>query len=184
MNILDQLRFYDYHIYLFFHGAIHGRPYLNEFYLFFAKYGIIFFFLAFIYLIVRGRIYAFVCAFFSSAMASLLDIFIGLIFKRPRPFVSHNAEVLTPIITGLRVDRLSFPSAHTYLAFAIATSIFLYGHRKLGILLYFLAILVAVGRMGAGLHYPSDVTAGALLGISTGIISFLAIEKYERKHQD
>ena len=36
-HFLDQIRYYDYHTYLFFHSAIHGREWLNETYLFFCQ---------------------------------------------------------------------------------------------------------------------------------------------------
>lgn len=179
--LLDKIRYYDYHIYLFFHGAIHNRPWLNEFYLFFAKYGIIFFALAFIYLIYKRKINAFICTFTAMAIAFGIDFIIMILWKRPRPFISHSNEIITPIVQGLRVDRASFPSVHTYIAFAIATSIFLYGHKKLGSLLYVLAILIAISRMGAGLHYPSDLLGGALLGMASGIIAFLVIQHKQKK---
>lgn len=178
-KLLDILRFNDYAMYRFFHGAIHNRPYLNDFYLFFAKYGIIFFVLSFTYLIWKRKINAFFCAFLAMAYAGTLDILILLFWKRPRPFVTHSDEILKPITEGLRVYSFSFPSAHTYMAFAIATSVWLYGHRKLGIFLYILAIFVAIGRLGAGLHYPSDIIAGAFLGIASGFLAFNTIKRYE-----
>ena len=106
-------------------------------------------------------------------IAVAIDIIIALAWKRPRPFVSHQAEVIRPITEGLKVDPISFPSGHTYIAFAIATSVFLYGHKRLGIFLLLVAIFIAIGRIGAGLHYPSDVVAGALLGITSGIFAYM-----------
>lgn len=171
-HIFDQIRYWDYHIYLFLHGAIHGREWLNEAYLFFAKYGVVISFLSFIYLIWRIKIRAFLCTFVAMGIAAAANIIIALVWKRPRPFISHQDEILRPITQGLKVDPVSFPSAHTYIAFAIATSVFLYGHKKLGSFLFLIAILIAVGRIGAGLHYPSDVIAGALLGIASGIVAY------------
>jgi undecaprenyl-diphosphatase len=113
------------------------------------------------------------------SIAAVIDALIVLDWKRPRPFISHSTQVLMPIISGLRVTRVSFPSVHAYVVFAIATSVYLYGHRKLGTVLYGLAILVAIGRVGAGLHYPSDVIAGALLGIGSAILAFLIVQKAE-----
>jgi len=176
---VEKLRFYDYHGYLFFHGAIHGRDWLNGSYLFFAKYGIAIVILSFIYLILRRKIHAFICSFFSAGIAIIADFMIMLFWKRPRPFVSHS-EILTPIVQGLRVDRISFPSAHTYIAFAIATSVYLYGHKKLGAFLYLMAFLIGIGRIGAGLHYPSDIIAGALLGIASGIAGYLIIQARQK----
>jgi undecaprenyl-diphosphatase len=181
ITAFEKARYYDFLIYKFFHGAIHGRPWLNEFYLFLAKYGIVFFFLSFIYLIMQKKVQAFICSFLAMTFAAATDFIIAVFWKRPRPFVSHSNEIMTPIIQGLRVDRVSFPSAHTYISFAIATSIFLYGHKRLGTLLFLLALLVAIGRVGAGLHYPSDVIGGALLGIASGIFAYLIIHNAEKR---
>jgi len=181
MEIINKIKQYDYLLYRFFHGAIHDRPWLNDFYLFFSKYGIIFFFLSYIYLIWRRKINAFICTFVAMAIAGGVDLLIIMFWRRPRPFVSHSNEVLTPITEGLRVYSVSFPSVHTYVAFAIATSLFLYGHRRLGSILFVLAALVAIGRMGAGLHYPSDIIGGALLGVASGIAAYLIIHSKEKK---
>jgi len=170
---IDQIRYYDYHSYLFFHSAIHGREWLNETYLFFAKYGIVISFLSFIYLIARVKIRAFFCTFIAMGIAIAIDIIIVVVWKRPRPFISHQSEILMPITQGLKVDPISFPSGHTYIAFAIATSVFLYGHKRLGTFLFLIAVFIAIGRIGAGLHYPSDVIAGALLGITSGIFAYM-----------
>lgn len=180
-GILQTIRNFDYGTYRLFHGAIHNRQWLNEFYLFFAKYGIIISFLSFIYLISKKKVHAFFCAFLATAFASFVDLVLILFWKRPRPFVSHSDEIITPITQGLKVDPISFPSGHTYIVFAIATSVFLYGHRKLGVALFILAILVAISRVGAGLHYPSDIIGGALLGIISGVLAFRVIRNTEPK---
>lgn len=179
--IFDKIRFYDYHIYKFFHGAIYGRPWLNETYLFFAKYGIVLFLLSYIYLIMKRKIEAFICTFVAMAIALFADFIIIFFWRRPRPFISHSDEIMTPIVEGLRVNSISFPSVHTYIAFAIATSIFLYGHKKLGTLLFILAIFIAIGRVGAGLHYPSDIIGGALLGIASGIFAYIIVSSSEKR---
>jgi undecaprenyl-diphosphatase len=180
-NLLNKIRFYDFDFYLAIHGAIHDHPYLNGFYLFCAKYGIILIISSSIYLILKRRINALICAATAMATAVFFDFFIMLFWQRQRPFVSHSQEIITPIIDGLRVSRVSFPSVHTYVAFAIATSVFLYGHRKLGIILFILATLVGLGRIGAGLHYPSDTIAGAFIGILSGYIAYKVVSKSQSK---
>jgi undecaprenyl-diphosphatase len=181
MDLIHQIKIWDFTAYKFLHGAIHGRPWLNESYLFFAKYGIVLIVLSFIYLILKRRINAFICSFVAMFVAGSIDLLIVMLWRRPRPFISHSDQILTPITEGLRVYSVSFPSVHTYIAFGIATSVFLYGHKRLGIALYVLAILVAIGRVGAGLHYPSDVIGGALLGIGSGIFAYLLVHHHEKK---
>lgn len=180
-TILNQIKYYDYHLYKFFHGAIYGRPWLNESYLFFAKYGVVLFFVAFIYLILQRRIEAFICTFVAMGIALFADFLIMLAWRRPRPFISHSNEIMTPITEGLRVTSVSFPSVHTYIAFAIATSVFLYGHKRLGTILFGLALFIAIGRVGAGLHYPSDIIGGALLGIASGIFAYIIVSSSEKR---
>ena len=180
-TLWNHLRFYDYYYYITLHDAIAGRPWLNGFYLFFAKYGIVLIILSLIYLIWKQTINAFICSFMAMAIATFIAFSVIVFWQRPRPFVSHSDVILRPITKGLYVDSISFPSAHTYIAFSLATSVFLYGHRRLGTVLVILAILVAIGRVGAGLHYPSDALAGALVGIVSGIIAKRVVEHSQTK---
>lgn len=78
---------------------------------------------------------------------------------RERPFVTH-----TVIQLGARpLDRHSFPSGHTL--HAVAFTLVVTGHYPvLGLLLIPFSLLVALSRMVLGLHYPSDVLMGAMLG--------------------
>jgi undecaprenyl-diphosphatase len=62
----------------------------------------------------------------------------------------------------------SFPSDHAVLFFALATGMFLV-NRKLGYFLYLYTILfIALPRLFLGIHYPSDLVVGALLGMGLG----------------
>lgn len=179
-NLLNQIRAIDF-------GWLYSMYFWGEenlkvrfFYVFFAKYGIILFFLSFIYLIWTKRINALICAFFAMGTAGLIDLIIFIFWKRPRPYIAHADDIINTNPEKFQVDVASFPSSHTYIVFAIAISVLLYGHKKLGILLLLLACAVALSRIGAGLHYPSDVIAGALLGTASGIISYIMVHKWEK----
>lgn len=178
-GILDFIRSYDYKLYLFFHRANLNYPDLGLLFYMFARYGIILSILSSIYLIWQKRINALLCAFFASGIAIFVDILISMFWQRPRPFISHP-DLISSRTIGLDISSSSFASSHTYIAFAIATSIFLYGHKKLGIVLYLVAIAVAISRIGVGLHYPTDVIGGALLGIASGIFAFLIVHKNQK----
>lgn len=85
---------------------------------------------------------------------------------RPRPFEvhAHIAAGATPL------DRFSFPSGHTLHAVAftiVATAYF----PELAPLLAAMTLAVAASRVVLGLHYPSDVLAGAALGASVALAS-------------
>jgi len=62
----------------------------------------------------------------------------------------------------------SFPSDHAALFFALATGVYLTS-RRLGWLMYlYTAVVIALPRVYLGIHYPSDILAGALLGVVAG----------------
>jgi undecaprenyl-diphosphatase len=96
-----------------------------------------------------------------------LNYLVKLIVKRPRPVL----EGLPPL--GGAPSSLSFPSAHATSAFAVATAMTRVD--SLGALAFALALVLALGRPYLGMHYPSDVLAGALLGVGLGLIVPLSI---------
>ena len=171
-NILNSTRFYDFHVYYEIYKLGVESSLIASFYYFFARYGIVFFFLSFIYLIWRKKIPAFLSALITMGVAGAVDFLVFIFWQRPRPFVAHSDLISDPIIRGMKLSNTSFPSSHTYVAFAIATTLFLYGHKKLGSFLIFMAILIAISRIGTGLHYPSDIIASIVLGIVSGLVAY------------
>jgi len=87
---------------------------------------------------------------------------------RPRPFEA---------LEGVKVKHEwsagghSFPSGHSSLAFSIATIISLqYGKAALSLPMFVWATLTAYGRVYLGVHYPTDVLAGAVLGAGVSLL--------------
>jgi membrane-associated phospholipid phosphatase len=71
-------------------------------------------------------------------------------------------------------DPYSFPSGHSTVSFAIATSLSLrYPKPSVYIPLHLWALFVGYGRVYLGLHYPSDVLAGAAIGSGTALLVHL-----------
>lgn len=71
--------------------------------------------------------------------------------------------VLDDVYTFKDFYDYSFPSGHTTAAFSMAISTFLF-YQSVGMLLIFVAFMVGISRMYIGVHYPSDVFIGAILG--------------------
>lgn len=84
---------------------------------------------------------------------------IGGAIGRPRPYAT-----LTDVhLLVARTTDVSFPSDHATVAGAVAVGLLLV-HRRWGVLASVAAVAMAVARVYAGAHYPSDVLAGLVLG--------------------
>lgn len=89
------------------------------------------------------------------------------IVARERPY-----NVLDNLNTfGFELKDYSFPSGHSSSSFTIATIVFL-NIPSIGIILYLYAILIAISRMYLGVHYPTDVLAGIIIGIGSSLIVY------------
>jgi len=95
-------------------------------------------------------------------LVTILAESVKLLVDRPRPF-----EELADVNTILTASGPSFPSAHASRAFAIATLLWLRAPRGIGISAVIVAMLIAVSRVYLGVHWPTDVLGGAVLGIVT-----------------
>ena len=67
-------------------------------------------------------------------------------------------------------DRFSFPSGHTAGGFLMATLIAHY-YPEFAIFAYIVATMVGCSRVFLGVHFPTDILAGVVLGVSSAIIS-------------
>ena len=123
---------------------------------------------------------AFRHAAYEAAWSGLLAFTVAMIMERfterLRPFAA------SPDVVALihQPSTYSLPSAHAAIAFAIATAL-ARAHPLLGIAAFLIAILVAFGRVAAGVHYPSDVLAGALLGVACAFAVRIARKEWSRR---
>lgn len=96
---------------------------------------------------------------------------------RIRPY--EVIDGLTSLI-GPQSDY-SFPSGHAMTSFAAAIVYFRHQRRRLGVPMLVIAILIAVSRLYIGVHYPSDVIMGAVLGTIIAAIFILIFGKRNKK---
>jgi len=102
--------------------------------------------------------------------------------NRDRPFITHpEIDKLAP------AGSPAFPSGHTSMAFSVATSVSI-AYPKWYIIVpsHLYACAVGYSRMHLGVHYPSDVFFGALIGSGSAWLSSILTKKIqgkrERKH--
>lgn len=88
---------------------------------------------------------------------------------RPRPYITYTDD-LVPVKTTV---GYSFPSGHTSLTFAVATSLSLSSKKWYVVAPSMLwAASVAFSRLYLGVHYPSDVLTGMAVGILSGFVGY------------
>ena len=90
-----------------------------------------------------------------------LDIPIRFFFPRPRPFLTYHVDQL------ISENSPGFPSGHASFFFAFSAVVYAYD-RRLGAVSFLVSLLICLARIAAGVHYPSDILSGAILGSCIG----------------
>jgi membrane-associated phospholipid phosphatase len=104
---------------------------------------------------------------------------------RLRPWVASPSQIF-PL--GELLTDSSFPSGHMSSTLAVLTIIFIYYRRFWPVSAFFI-LFMAYSRMHNGMHYPTDVLVGAVLGIAYGLSSYSIVKKFfnwifESKNKD
>lgn len=93
----------------------------------------------------------------------------------PRPFAVDTVnQLLIHDYTG------SFPSGHAAFFFALAMAIFFF-QKKWSILFFTGAVLIGLSRVIAGIHWPLDILAGAIVGIISALVIYSLFKKRLQK---
>lgn len=116
------------------------------------------------------------CAFALVIMLVINNLTLKVLIDRQRPYlVLENLRLLVkPAVDS------SFPSGHTSASFAFTAAVFLSCGRKIWIPSLILAVLISLSRLYVGIHWPSDVLCGVILGCVYGAMGFFAAKKIVR----
>jgi len=115
-------------------------------------------------------------ALWSAGLAILIAELLALTFLRFRPFLAFQQilVLIPPPLTS------SFPSIHTAISSAITSALYL-ADRRLGLLGLLIVLGVAIGRMAAGVHFPTDILGGLFVGMASFIIVRLGHKALRKK---
>lgn len=114
----------------------------------------------------RQRIYFFSLAGLSVILArGFITEIIRFIHYRPRPFLALGFQSLL----GNSDVAGSFPSGHATAYFALALAVF-YFNKKWGWWFLIAAIVMGIARVFIGVHWPSDILVGALIGLVSAFV--------------
>lgn len=105
-------------------------------------------------------------------MLVLNNIILKNLIARPRPCATYPELVELVKIP----HSYSFPSGHTVSAMAVAFTI-LTQHKKLGIVALIMAFLMGLSRLYVGVHFPTDVYGGIIVGALIALIVWCAEKK-------
>jgi undecaprenyl-diphosphatase len=119
----------------------------------------------------KGRRAGAATAVASVAATFIVQTRVKPLFRRVRPFVNREANVV-----GVRPADHSFPSGHTASSFAAATALAFF-YPRAAPLAYAVATGVGMSRVHLGVHFPSDAAVGGVIGIGIGTFSAWLFKK-------
>ena len=111
----------------------------------------------------------------------IINVTLKDLIARPRPFVVN--EAITPLITDVSPYR-SFPSGHSGGSFAAMFALYKWVPKKVGIPALILAALVALSRLYVGVHYPTDILAGCVVGFMCSVWAYYLVRFVMKKRRE
>lgn len=112
-------------------------------------------------------------AFLAAILARFVIVeIIRYFLPKSRPFVENHVNLLIPY----NQYESSFPSGHAAFYFALSTVVYSY-NKKAGSLFFLASFLIVLSRVFVGIHWPSDIIVGALIGIFSGWLIIILSRK-------
>lgn len=104
----------------------------------------------------------------------------GLV-ARPRPFVVN--ELIEPLVGGVSPYR-SLPSGHSAGSFAAMFALYKWVPKKIGIPALVLASLVALSRLYVGVHHPTDIIGGCIIGFVCSVLAYRVVKRLLKRIEE
>ena len=112
----------------------------------------------------RSMVLASLAVLLTIVFENIFDLF----FARSRPNIIYDGIISFDVL----VDSASFPSLHVAVAFAFSVMLLLLGYKKVGSLALLLALAIGFSRIASGVHYPTDILGGIILGSLSACLVF------------
>lgn len=163
-------------IFIWIHNLSGRIPFFDYLAIFFAEWLPYFFVLAFLVLVLdqpgtRRKFYLFAEAALAIILSrGIITTTIHFFYDHLRPFQVYGFSPL------FNEAGSSFPSAHAAIFFALAMTVW-FTSRKWGWWFFIFATLMGIARIYAGVHWPYDIVAGAVIGIASGWFVHWLLEK-------
>lgn len=111
----------------------------------------------------------------------IVNVTLKDLVARPRPFVVN--EAITPLVMDVSPYK-SFPSGHSGGSFAAMFALYKWVPKKVGIPALILAALVALSRLYVGVHYPTDIIAGCIIGFMCSVWAYYLVQFVIKKRRE
>ncbi len=119
----------------------------------------------------KDKLKLFLTAVISVVLSRLvITEIIRFLYCRPRPFMAYAVKQL------VSENHCSFPSGHAAFFFALAMAVYFF-NKKWGLVFFSAAILMTIARVISGVHYPTDILGGAVIGILSAYAVFYSVKK-------
>lgn len=151
-------------------------PWLDWFFIglsWIGSYGLVWLAIALALAVTRRRPAIFLTVLVAYVAADLVADAGKAIVPRHRPFETQ---------LGPKSSTHSFPSGHAATSFACATVLSFYAPRY-RVAFFTLATLIALSRVYNGMHYPTDVLAGSLLGVLIALLLLAGVRRRSRRER-